>query len=590
MHRAISLFIIIIALLPIALYIIYEPPVQEPTPFAVNQEDRATLLAYAYQSLYQYFARETTSLDTFPPLSTDALNYDILFITLLTDGKVRGCQSGSTNRLHVNRIFLDIREAVEESIEDDRFGGKFQEDELHDSELMFTFLYNISWLYNTSLPFLQNNIELGVHALELFYNNTPTIFKESVPIEHNYDHEHLLERLCEKAELPANCWSNEMGELFRYDTLTFVGKLGEPITELYRYGLLRNMSDISQTSIYEGLTLASGWYLNDTNTSTHRLEYLYYPSNDSYASDNNHLRQLASVWAMVELQDFLGSTTLSDTIDQTLDYYNAFRVEDADGSYVLLDGDADLGTNAFLILSLLQIPDYPSQETLMDQYVRGILSLQKEDGSFRTYFKSNRTTGVNYYPGEAMLALMHSYMHTHNETLLQAVQRGFVYYRDYWRSNHSTAFVPWHTQADTLLFNVTHDLDVAAFIFEMNDWLIDSYQIQTSPFKDELGGFPQYFPTFTTSVFLEGISEAYTVALMVNDSDHVEKYSTSLRNGTRFILQTQWTHQNAFYVEDKSKTIGGFKTSLTDTSIRIDNTQHAVMALMKVYAHQIFAP
>jgi hypothetical protein len=296
------------------------------------------------------------------------------------------------------------------------------------------------------------------------------------------------------------------------------------------------------------------------------------------------------VWAMVELQDFLDSTTLTDPVDQTLDYYNAFRVEDANGSYVLLDGDADLGTNAFLILSLLQIPDYPSQETLIDQYVRGILSMQQENGSFRTYFKSNRTTGVNYYPGEAMLALMHFYMHTHNETLLQVVQRGFVYYRDYWRSNQSTAFVPWHTQADTLLFNVTHDLDVAAFIFEMNDWLIDSYQIQISPFKDELGGFPQYFPTFTTSVFLEGISEAYTVALMVNDSDHIEKYSTSLRNGTRFILQTQWTPQNAFFVENKSKTIGGFKTSLTDTSIRIDNTQHAVMALMKVYAHQIFAP
>ncbi len=589
MHRSVSIFIIIIALLPIFLFLFYTPHQSYETQFDVNHEDRETLLEYSYHILYEYFGLDNESHSTVLELSTHRLPYDILFITLLSDGKVRGCQSGSTKRNQENRIFSDIREALVESIEDDRFGGRFQIDELPQCEIMFTFLYNISWLYNTSLPFLQNNIELGIHAIELFQNNTSTIFKESVPIENNYDLEYTLERLCEKAGLHATCYTDEDVDLFRYDTLTFMGKKDSEITELYRYSILLNLSEITQDVIYRSITSASQWYMNNTQPGTHLLEYWYYPSSDTYSTDTNHIRQLASLWALTELQSFLPSSNLSALIHSSLDHYNAFRIDSENISYIMIDGEANLASNAFLILSLLRTPDYAQQQELLDQYAQGILSLQSANGSFQTFFTSEEMSGENYYPGEAMLSLMNLYINTSNDEYLDAVQHGFSYYRDYWRDNKSTAFVPWHSQTYALLFDVTQDVEVAEFIFEMNDWLIDSYQIQTSDFKDELGGFPRYFPTFTTSVFLEGISDAYAVALAINDSIHIEKYGEAIRNGTRFILQTQWTYGNSFYVENTSKTIGGFKTSLTDNSIRIDNTQHAVMALMKVYNQKIFA-
>ncbi len=102
-----------------------------------------------------------------------------------------------------------------------------------------------------------------------------------------------------------------------------------------------------------------------------------------------------------------------------------------------------------------------------------------------------------------MLALIKLYDYTKDKKYLDSVNKAFYYYRDYWRNNKNTAFVPWHSQTYKLLFKETKDPDVAEFIFEMNDWIIDNYQIQKSKYPDEVGGFPKYYPTFSTSVYLE---------------------------------------------------------------------------------------
>ena len=188
-----------------------------------------------------------------------------------------------------------------------------------------------------------------------------------------------------------------------------------------------------------------------------------------------------------------------------------------------------------------------------------------------------------------MLSLMRLYEYTQNTSYLESVQKAFYYYRNYWRENKNNAFIPWHTQTYKILYNITKDTEVADFIFEMNDWMIDAYQIYKSEYPDEIGGFPKYFPTFSTSVFLEGINDAYNVAIMTDDTSHIEKYEEAIRLGTRFMLQIQFNEENSFYLENKTRSIGGFKTSLTDNIMRIDNTQHSVMALIKTYQNNIFS-
>lgn len=585
MTRNFGIIIILLALLPIILYFFLPSNTVEFDQLSLSENEKNSLVDYSYFLLDSYFGKTNGQYEL---EYSSKVEYNILFITLLNNGSVRGCQSGSTSYSDENRLFSDIKEAVIESINDDRFGGIIAKDELNDIEIMFTFLYNVTWLNNHSLSFLENNIELGVHAIELFHNNTPTIFKESVPISNNYDFPYLMERLCLKAGLDDACLEEDSVELYRYDTLTFMRPRNEPVVDLYRYNILIDEDDIDQELIYHRLESAYDWFIHTVNQTSNTLEYLYYPSVDLYSDENNHVRQLATLWALTELDTFLSNKSLDPVIHSTLEYYLSLKNSSENISFLSIDGEAKLANNAFMILSLLNLESYENKTELIDDFASGILSLQNENGSFDTYFFSDKNTGIDYYPGEAMLALMKLYEKSNDNIYLNSVHDAFYYYRSYWRNHTTTAFIPWHTQTYKILFEQTKNPEIASFIFEMNDWLIDNYQIKNSEYVDEIGGFPKYFPTFSTSVFIEGLNDAYVVSQMMNDSIHIKKYEEAIRLGTRYMLQTQFTEKNTFYLENKVRSIGGFRTSLTSNSIRIDNTQHAVMGLMKTFNNNIF--
>jgi hypothetical protein len=160
---------------------------------------------------------------------------------------------------------------------------------------------------------------------------------------------------------------------------------------------------------------------------------------------------------------------------------------------------------------------------------KGIISLQNIDGSFNTYFVSDRNTGVDYYPGEAMLALIKLYNKTRERTYLDAVYKAFYYYRQYWRNNKNTAFIPWHSQIYFLLYNEIKDPQIKDFVFEMNDWLINNYQIYSDAYIDEIGGFPKSNPRNSTSSYLEGIADACLLARNIDDNFHLIKYRDGIR-------------------------------------------------------------
>ena len=297
---------------------------------------------------------------------------------------------------------------------------------------------------------------------------------------------------------------------------------------------------------------------------------------------------MASAWSMVELQLFLDKHQLSNTIRKTLTHYLSFQQEKDGVAYLEIEGKAKIAYNAFLILLLTSFSDYPDADTLARKFADGLLRQQDENGSFRTHFFSERNTGTDYYPGEAILAMMRLYKKTGDERYRLSVERAFPYYRAYWRGNKNTAFIPWHTQAYFLLFIKTGDKELADFIFEMNDWLIDNHQIYWSNHPDEIGGFPKGAPRNSTGSYLEGIADAYALSVNLGDEAHTSKYRESIRNGARFLLQLQITERNAFYLKNPCRAIGGFRKSLTRNNQRNDYTQHAALALIKALENNIF--
>lgn len=548
----------------------------------IAYEDKQKLVNYAYSVLDSSFGKESISIQGIPQIGS----YDKLFITLMNNKKIRACQSGKTDRSNLERTKLDIKEAVVKCISDKRFGGVLSEEEVSDTEIVFTILFNRDQIYG-DLDVLEEKIELGIHAIEIENGDKKAYFKESVPITNNYSLKRTLERLCEKAKLGKNCYTDPETKIFIYNTITFKGDREDRIVDLYRYNILINSDEIDSKLLFERIALAKTWFINNINNRTERLQYMYYPSSDKYSSSNNYVRQLATLWSITKLKDFFQDSSFDNLIKETLNYYLDYSVCIEDYSFIMISNEAKLAYNAFLILSLLHIPDYPDNKKWLTSLSKGIISLQNIDGSFNTYFVSDRNTGIDYYPGEAMLALMKLYNKTGDRTCLDSVYKAFYYYREYWRNNKNTAFIPWHTQTYFLLYNEMKNPEIKDFIFEMNDWLIDNYQIQSDIYIDKIGGFPKSNPRNSTSSYLEGIADAYLLARNIDDNFHLIKYRDAIRLGVRFILLTQYTEDNAFYIGNQKRALGGFRHSLISNTQRIDYTQHAIMALMKIYNNRI---
>lgn len=230
-----------------------------------------------------------------------------------------------------------------------------------------------------------------------------------------------------------------------------------------------------------------------------------------------------------------------------------------------------LGYSAFVILTLLEMDhkDLPLRDYYLEKFANGIMHLQREDGSFQTFFYADESGGEDYYPGEALFALMSLYADGGNRTYLEVVEKAFPYYADYWRANKNTAFVPWQTRAYTLLYEYTNKQDYADLIFEMNDYILESY----FPL-DNCTDFE--FDTSVVAVHMEGVIQAYNLAIELRDNNRASCYRNFTLEGSAFLLTLQIT-ETANFLEEEA--VGGFLDSETSESMRVDRNQHAIIAL-----------
>ena len=349
-------------------------------------------------------------------------------------------------------------------------------------------------------------------------------------------------------------------------------------------------------SLDESIKMASQWYLNDANPDTGLLNYQYDPIGDTYSTKNNHIRQLASLWTLTELKKYTGDKNLEKLIDKNFDYYLGYKAQKENYSYLKID-EPKIAYNAFIIMALINSPS-PEYDELAKEFGDGIVTVQRENGSYSTDFEKDSDDGVQYYPGEAMLALMKLYEATDDKRYLESVKKAFPYYREYWHENKNTAMVPWHTQVYYLLYQHTKDESIPPYVFEMNDWIIDNFQLLTCPDIEKIGGFPKNDPRNLTGFVLEGLVDAYKLADEIaikaeaegpeDDPSRFEqsrrkKYKNSVELARDFVLRSQYIKSDTFSrFKNSRRVIGGFKASIKDPRVRIDYTQHAVMALIKL--------
>ncbi|HEC94558.1 MAG TPA: AMMECR1 domain-containing protein, partial [Thermoplasmatales archaeon] len=532
------------------------------------------IVKYAYQILDQYVAGSALTDEKQESKTSFLVDYEKLVITIYLDGKVKGCGVKTAEE----NVFLDVKEAVIDAVSNSGSSDSLTKQELSESVMVFSFLFNKQLLDSTEdwQDFIEV-IEPGVHAVEVDCDSKSACFTELYPIANNCFIGEMLTDLCLEAGLNATCYSEGNACLYKYDTISFLGNSRGDVIDLYRGNPLLSVDEITQDLIKERIKMGGDWYLSNTNDSSF-LEYKYFPSKNLYEStydtEASHVRRLASCWTLMNLTGFLRNVQYQELAEDILTYYlSSYKVDSDEGfSYLEINGQGNIAYSAFVILTLCEDKSYPERDDLIERFAKGIVHQQNDDGAYRTYFGySTVYSTIDYYPGEAMLALIRAYQELGNQDYLESAKKAVNFYREYWRYNKNTAFVPWHTQAWSLLYQETGNKDYAFFVFEMNDWLIKHHQILgDAEFPDQLGGFTRDDPRIATATFLEGLNDAYRLTILLGDRERETKYLESIRLGARFLLQLQFTPDNIFYLENVSRVLGGFRLSLTQNVLRID--------------------
>ncbi len=365
--------------------------------------------------------------------------------------------------------------------------------------------------------------------------------------------------------------------------------LADPRTPkvLFRGNEIRLLPE-GDAAITTMLDAAAGWLLRQLRPDG-GLRYKYWPSNGRWSKADNTIRQFMATLALIDLAAFKQSARLLESATRNLEANLArFLVRDGVRAFVEFEGKAKLGAGALAALCLLRHPEEARYRQERRALERGILSLRQESGAFRTFHRpAGRNDNQNFYPGEALYYLAERLALEPNEGLRRKVLASVEHYRRFHRRDPNPAFVPWHSLA---LRRLQPDRALAKYLFQMNDWLAGLQQWETAPHPDMAGRFyapdrPDFGPPHasSTGVYLEGLSAAFEVAEWLGDRPRAERYARTIWRGLRNLRQLQFLDEvDCFYVSKRERVLGGLRSEVYDNTLRIDNTQHAIAALLAV--------
>ncbi len=325
----------------------------------------------------------------------------------------------------------------------------------------------------------------------------------------------------------------------------------------------------------ERVALSAEWFLNNQNETF--LHYEYDPVAKEHSDAEHPLREMAALWAVAKAGNDLKDPELRELAEKGLAHFEQSFHEDDQWGYGYVrfgDGSVYLGYSAFAILSLLETDD-PAKDELLKKFAEGILLHQNEDGSLDTIFYANHERSVDYYPGEALLAMMQLYNETEEADYLDLVERAFPYYQNYFAENPNTAFVPWQSQAYYEFYQSKPSQEVSDFVFEMGDYMVEEHDpaATCSQFDFSRGS--------VTAVYVEGMNKAYMLAEQLGDENRQECYGNFVREGIAAIEALQFLEDNNFGLEDYDKAaLGGIVASDKNLDMRVDRNQHAVLAIL----------
>jgi hypothetical protein len=377
-----------------------------------------------------------------------------------------------------------------------------------------------------------------------------------------------------------------------FNTISYFGD-GKSAWPLFRGN--REWKAYSEKDIDLALEKA-GKYLARSVKDDGRFVYEYKPYQGREVPEYNILRHAGTVFAMMELYGARKDPEVRKAAEKAIGYLlrqvRAGAVSGRPVKFVVEEGEVKLGGNG---LSALALAEYArvTRDHRYDEVMKGLgewmLATQDTNGRFKVHkqsFPLGRVSSFQseYYPGEAIFALMRIYDLTGEKKWLDAADAGTRYQlkvfsqlddrrlpHDHWllyglnevhRKRPRPGFLEGAMRFARVIIQAQHTRE-------------------NQPQPDWDGGYykpPRSAPTATR---MEGLNSAYALAKDFGRDPDAKQIKRAIEKGTGFLLRIQVGPEIAMYCQDPEASLGGFRESLARASIRIDYVQHSISALLR---------
>lgn len=436
----------------------------------------------------------------------------------------------------------------------------------------------------------------GVRGLEVSHDGRSVRYAPSQMVAENLSFERALSRAAKLLRLDGAALIDRARlRTFEASQVLVTTAPSPQALELFRGQRTLPPQSVHRQSVARFAAGMREWMLDNLHRDG-RMTCMYYSSSGRESNSNNMIRQWMATLALVRVARIDGEVASLAAARRNIDYnLEHFYRREGELGVIQYRGQVKLGAVALAALALLEFPG-PGYQRQLQALVATTDALWQPGGEFRNFLRPERRNGEpnfhNFYPGETLLLWAGLLQRAADPAREQRFLASVDHYRQWHREHRRPAFIPWHTQAAYQRWQATGSPDLAEWIFEMNDWLLRMQARPEVAYPDTRGRFhdprnPGFGPPHasSTGVYLEGLVDAWALAVELGDTSRAARYRAAIIEGLRSAMQLQFRDDpSMWYVTDRERVRGGLRTTVYNNVIRVDNVQHTLLAVQKILA------
>lgn len=432
--------------------------------------------------------------------------------------------------------------------------------------------------YKSKFP----NTKIGIRGIKLQYESHVALYSPTQMIACNLTFQQVFESFLELVSISAQAFEENGGIIESFEAKQVLISLNHSpkVAIVYRGNQIVPLETMSYQTILD-MALSMGEWLLRMCAEDGRLIDKYLPSQGKESNRYNITRQFMATLCLIRYAKFTGQPAHLALADRNLNY-NLTQYEH--------QGKAKLGAAAIAAIAIMEHPDGDRYREIFQRLCQEIEALWQPDRSLGTSQEFPKRKQQNLYPGLTLLFRASLYKANRDRQILEQCCRSFLYDREWHWANPHPAFIPWYSEACALLFDETGYRMFRNFVFEMNDWLLPMQQWDNQQYVDARGRFydptqPEYgLPNAAaTGSYLQSLVNAYRLAVQNDETERARAYKLAIWRGLRSIRQLQFKDDvDMFYIRERAKVEGAVRRTVYDNTIRLDNVQQSLMAILKL--------